>query len=782
MKKLTALVALLILFQMMPVFQTKAQTTKPPLYLFFIGHIEPCLSETSYKSQSTDLLWFKQTAEKYGAKITALFNGSHVERAVKADKTQIFKDLQASGHEVGTHAHPYIQTGELKWKEVGTQVNRNSPTFDMAVADRVWKDNRYWVDKVVAPSTNKTSCDSAYKWSNEGDFAKKYNYTNTAGQRNEYAISYTGYLAPHPFRPAKVDDAKRVLDEDFTQSFVMFDHYPQLGEPAAHNFFDCTLPTVKADFEKKYNQWKNATGDEAQKIWSFGVLHHPGTVVYREQVEEFLKYIKTNYLGKKQADGSHEVVWETVSNIRTRFDTWEKANPGKSSWKYIPTTTPPWGGVGSTALRNVSFEDGYKNYRSYWDSKVGTDSSDARTGKHSFKLSSGKFASTVTQYLNISNGKYALSVWTKGDPKGTLKLQAVLGKTGSQQKRTVSSGNIAASNTWKETKLEFDATGWNLNNVSVYFEGKGSTLIDDFSLVAAKVSPPKPENLPKIHLMIVSHNEEPKGKGVNAKDFLGNKELYLKNRDELVKLCKMIKEKGASYNFQSDWNFLQAVDKYDTSDETSSTNGKNVVKWIKEDMGFSVDAHAHETEYNYADVAYLIAKLGVEPSRVVGGFIYDPPESEAWTKLIPGLFGKIYPDYFWKPEILWGAATFLHKGNDERSTGCWRPKDKYNYTVHDDNQRLIHVGSNQVGVVGVKELVEELASGVAPSDGFYTASYFIGQGQINDTQLQMISKDLDVLNGYVKSGQAVWKTVQETANLWKTEYKGKPFRYQIKLD
>ncbi|MBP7733725.1 MAG: hypothetical protein KA140_08250 [Caldisericia bacterium] len=782
MKKLTALVALLILFQMMPVLQAKAQTTKPPLYLFFIGHIEPCLSDTSFKSQSTDLLWFKQTAEKYGAKITALFNGSHVERAVKAGKTQIFKDLQTSGHEVGTHAHPYIQTGELKWKDVGTQVNRNSSAFDMSIADRVWKDNRYWVDKVVAPSTNKTSCDSAYKWSNEGDFAKKYNYTNTAGQRNEYAISYTGYLAPHPFRPAKVDDTKRVLDEDFTQSFVMFDHYPQLGEPAAHNFFDCTLPTVKADFEKKYNRWKNATGDEAQKIWSFGVLHHPGTIIYRDQVEEFLKYIKTSYLGKKQANGSPEVVWETVSNIRTQFDTWEKANPGKSSWKYIPTTTPPWGGVGSTALRNVSFEDGYKNYRSYWDSKVGTDSSDARTGKHSFKLSSGKFVSSVTQYLNVSNGKYTLSVWTKGDPKGTLKLQAVLGKTGSSQKRTVSSGNIAASTTWKETKLEFDATGWNLNNVSVYFEGKGSILIDDFSLVAAKVSPPKSDNLPKVHLMIVSHNEEPKGKGVNAMDFLGNKELYLKNRNELVKLCKMIKEKGASYNFQSDWNFLKAVDKYDTSDVTSSTNGKNVVKWIKEDMGFSVDAHAHETEYNYADVAYLISKLGVEPSPVVGGFIYDPPESEAWTKLIPGLFGKIYPDYFWKPEILWGAATFLHKGNDERSTGCWRPKDKYNYTVHDDSQRLIHVGSNQVGVVGVTELVQELESGVAPSDGFYTASYFIGQGQITDTQLEKISKDIDTLCDYVKSGRAVWNTVQESANLWKTEYKGKPFRYQISLD
>lgn len=783
MKKLSALIALFLILQVMPGYQSNAQTARPPLYLFMIGHIEPCLSDATYRGQTDDLGWFKLISEKYGAKVTALFNGSYVERAVKASKTKIFTDFQAAGHEVGTHAHPYIQTGDLKWQEVGSKVNRNAPTFDMEIADRVWKDNRLWVDKVVNPKTNKTSCDSAYKWSNEGDYASKYGYTNTAGQRNEYAMSYTGYLAPHPFRPAKVDDPAKVLDEDFSQKFVMFDHYPQLGEPAAHQYFDCTLPKTISDFEKRYSEWKNAKGDEAGKIWIFGVLHHPGTIAFRDQVEEFLKYIKTNYLGKKQADGSPEVVWETVTNIRTKFDQWEKSNPGKSSWKCVPVNPPPWGGEGSKSLRNASFEDGYKNYRSYWDSRGATDSTDARTGKHSLKLTQSRFPIQVTQSLNAGGSKYSLSVFVKGDPKGDFKLQAVLGKSGLPQKRTVTSGSIGSSKDWKEFTFTIDATNSTLNVVSIVFNGKGTVFIDDLSIKTTVATQPPPNaNLPKVRISIVSHNEEPKGMGPNAMDFLGKKDLYLKNRKEMVSLCTMLKEKGVSYNFQSDWNFLMAVEKYDVGDVTKNTNGKNLVKWMRDDMGFSVDAHAHETEYNYADVAYLITKLGVEPSPVVGGFIYDPPESEAWTKLIPGIKGKHYPQYFWKPDILWGAATFLHKGNDERSSGCWRPKDKFNYSVHDDSQRMIHVGNNQAGLPGIKELIEEIESGIAPSDGFYTASYFIGQGQISESKVASIAKDIDTINGYVKSGKAIWSTVQDAAQNWKTDYKGKPFRYQVSLD
>lgn len=783
MKKLSALTALFLLLQIMPGHQIKAQTARPPLYLFMIGHIEPSLSDATYRGQTDDLAWFQATAQKYGVKVTALFNGSYVERAVKAGNTKVFKNLQSTGHEVGTHAHPYIRTGELKWQEVGNKVNRNAPTFDLVTADRVWKDNREWVDKVVDPVTNKTSCDSAYKWSNEGDFASKYDYTNTAGQRNEYAISYTGYLAPHPFRPAKVDDPAKVLDEDLSQRFVMFDHYPQLGEPSAHQYFDCTLPKTISDFERRYSEWKNAKGDEAGKIWIFGVLHHPGTVVFRDQVEEFLKYIKINYLGKKQADGSPEVVWETVSGIRAKFDQWEKANPGKSSWKFIPTTTPPWGGNDSKALRNTSFEDGYKNYRSFWDSRAAIDSSDAKTGKYSLKLMSGKFPIQVAQSLNAGGARYILSVFAKGDPKGDLKLQAVLGKSGLPQKRSVTSGNIPSSKDWREFTFTIDTTDSTLNSVSVVFNGKGTVNIDDLSLTTKVTQkPPASGNQPKVRISIVSHNEEPKGMGPNAMDYLGKKDVYLKNRKEMVALCKILKDKGASYNFQSDWNFLMAVEKYDVGDVVKDTNGKNLVKWIKEDMGFSVDAHAHETEYNYADVACLITKLGVEPSPVVGGFIYDPPESEAWTKLIPGLKGKHYPQYFWKPDYLWGAATFLHKGNDERSTGCWRPKDKYSYAVHDDSQRMIHVGNNQVGLAGIKELIEEIEDGTAPADGFYTASYFIGQGQISDPKVAQIAKDIDTINGFVKSGKAVWSTVQDTAQNWKTEYKGKPFRYKVTLD
>ncbi len=495
MKKLTALLAIVLTFVMTPVGRTEAATSRPPLYLFMIGHIEPCLSDQTYRGMTEDLVWFKKTCEKYGVKITALFNGSYVERAVKAGNTKVFKDLQSAGHEVGTHAHPYIQTGNLKWKDVGSAVNRSSPSFDMKIAEQVWKDNRAWVDKVIDPSTHKTSCISAYQWSNEGDFAKKYGFTNTAGQRNEYAISYTGYLAPHPFRPAKTADEKRVLDEDPSQTFVMFDHYPQLGEPNAHAYFDCTLPKITSDFEKRYSQWKNATGDEAGKIWTFGVLHHPGTVTFRDQVEGFLKFIKENYLGKKQPNGSPEVIWETVSGIRKVYDSWEKANPGKSSWKYVPTNPPPWGGAGSVTIRNGSFEDGFKNFRSYWESRAATDSNDAKSGKHSLKLIGGKTPLSVAQFLNAGNKQYKLSVFVKGDPAGELKIQAYLTKDGQPQKKTLSGTKFTGSKDWTELTLSIDARSWKLASIEMVFTGKGTVYVDDFKLTEQAVSSPQ-TNLP----------------------------------------------------------------------------------------------------------------------------------------------------------------------------------------------------------------------------------------------------------------------------------------------
>jgi hypothetical protein len=285
---------------------------------------------------------------------------------------------------------------------------------------------------------------------------------------------------------------------------------------------------------------------------------------------------------------------------------------------------------------------------------------------------------------------------------------------------------------------------------------------------------------PTLYLTIVMHNEEP---NIRQPDYL-NREFYLQNRETLRQLCLTIRKKGATFNFQSDWNFLQAVAKYDTGDVGGGTNGKNIVKWMVEDLGFEADPHAHATKYSYADVAYLHTTVGVEPSKIVGGFIWAPPESAHWEEFREPIKGRIYPSHSWTAETLWGAATFLHQGKDDQSFGIWRPKDKNNFHVDDPSQRLNNIGngcytsisSKGADIAGVLRFVEAASRGVVSPDGYYTANLFISQGRLDLAVVDHLSKALDTLEPYVKQGIITWSPLMRTVNRWRTEYKSKAFR------
>ena len=186
-------------------------------------------------------------------------------------------------------------------------------------------------------------------------------------------------------------------------------------------------------------------------------------------------------------------------------------------------------------------------------------------------------------------------------------------------------------------------------------------------------------------MSIVSHNEEPGG---THPDFVADRDFYLRNREYTRKLGLMLHEKGAMWNIGSDWNYLVAVSRYDTKEVTINTNGKNILRWLVENLGFEADVHAHETQYNYADVAYLHTVLGVEPSLNVGGFLAEPPDNpQGWEKHIEGISGWKYPDYSWKAKNLWGGGVFHHVGPEPQDTyGIWCPRDRNHFFEHSPDQ------------------------------------------------------------------------------------------------
>ena len=281
--------------------------------------------------------------------------------------------------------------------------------------------------------------------------------------------------------------------------------------------------------------------------------------------------------------------------------------------------------------------------------------------------------------------------------------------------------------------------------------------------------------LPPVYLTIITHNEEPLDGRV---DYTADLNYYLQNRDLLKTLAQAITSRGATYNFESDWNYLQAVAMYDVGSVTDDTAGKNIVRWMKEDLGVEVDPHAHETQYNYADVAYLIEQLGVTPSKNVGGFLYDPADnSQGWEQHANGVYGWVYPSYFWRADHLWGAGTYQHQGNDDHSSGIWRPHDRYNFYVDDPNQRLLYIGGCS-SRPGLEQLLSDIETGRAPADGFYTANLAVPpQDWMTQSDIAQLGSYIDSLAPYVAQGRVRWVTLTEMADLWRTQYGSRPFRY-----
>ena len=305
--------------------------------------------------------------------------------------------------------------------------------------------------------------------------------------------------------------------------------------------------------------------------------------------------------------------------------------------------------------------------------------------------------------------------------------------------------------------------------------GRLIPLVAMLALLGGALPPMLAGELPALHLTVVSHNEEPNGV---RPDYTTNLDYYVSNRALVMLLAETIVSRGATYNFQSDWNYLKAVALFDHGNVVTNTANTNIVRWLSEHIGVEVDPHAHETQYNYADVAYLIAQLNVTPSKNVGGFLYDPPDNpQGWEQHASGLLGRVHTNYFWRADHLWGAATFLHQGNDDRSSGIWRPTNRYNFYEDDPDQRLIYIGAGFGGQTGVMQLLGDIETGRAPSNGFYTATLGMIQDFMTPESIAQLGSFIDSLAPYVAQGRVRWVTLTEMADLWRDQYDEQPFRY-----
>ena len=240
------------------------------------------------------------------------------------------------------------------------------------------------------------------------------------------------------------------------------------------------------------------------------------------------------------------------------------------------------------------------------------------------------------------------------------------------------------------------------------------TLLLTLSLVLAAL--PAMAQGPQVYFSIAVHSEEP-GLGSATVPATPNfstvaKTTYVQWRSAILTFAQLCAARNLPWSFQSDWNFLEGVRRYELPtgaayDATlmTDTAGKNVVRYLSENLGVTLDPHSHENSgYNYADVAWLLTQLGVTPTGVVGGHVYTGTGYQEWPKFVEDPLGLLCEKYSatgyrWKPVVMMGGGTASH-ADDPHGSGIWRPSHTAGTTTASKEQYFTHDPAGQIAAIG----------------------------------------------------------------------------------
>jgi hypothetical protein len=286
----------------------------------------------------------------------------------------------------------------------------------------------------------------------------------------------------------------------------------------------------------------------------------------------------------------------------------------------------------------------------------------------------------------------------------------------------------------------------------------------------------------RIFVTFVSHNEESISNPPCA-PVLTDRARFAANRAAVVSLAQVIWDKRATWNVQSEWEYLLRLSEWETPEERDRTQGLNLVHYLNTFAPghIQVDAHSHEKRgYNYADVAYLLSQLHVPPNGIVGGFTINPIASESWTRLRLPLAGSQYPSYTWQATILSGAASPGHR-DDSNASGIWRPQAAATFHEDDPAQALVNVGNypgagSTLDPAPIAALLAMLRDGQLQAGRMYTVTLMIPQCELDSdpTLIPRVGLLIDQFREDVAKGDLVWATLTEMVRVWRADYESSP--------
>lgn len=260
-----------------------------------------------------------------------------------------------------------------------------------------------------------------------------------------------------------------------------------------------------------------------------------------------------------------------------------------------------------------------------------------------------------------------------------------------------------------------------------------------------------------------------------------NREFYLGLRARLIEVAQRAQALGLPFVLQPDWKILEASLQYEDGSLLDSSNGKNLYRYLHEDLGVTIDPHSHENGgYNYSDVAFLLEQLGVGGSTVIGGHIWDPSLAsfQDWDRFRAPQPGLRNPSFLWRGDVLIGAATPNHV-NDPLASGVWRPLDRDHFFIDDPAGNIVSVGAWANGIDGVEELVALYASGAVPPTTLLTAHWNINPTEYNipGGAEAVAAAHFEPVAALVQQGGVRVVDFQTLVATWTSEYDAAPGPY-----
>lgn len=273
--------------------------------------------------------------------------------------------------------------------------------------------------------------------------------------------------------------------------------------------------------------------------------------------------------------------------------------------------------------------------------------------------------------------------------------------------------------------------------------------------------------LSPLYLSIVMHTEEDMGSCIHPKaripDYDGDEDLLLHFTNVTRAFGKMAQSHGAKISFGSDWTFSHGVELYDPTFYIDM-----------EAMGHEIDAHAHQSCYDYEQVRADIVSAGGSASSVASGLDEDNIYDDI------NFFNELYPEF----RILWGVASPGHDEGEPTAGWVWRPS-RDDWTQHDPEGKYIYIGNGELvnSIESIRDAIQNRRE-----NAINTYSVFLSPRELEaevgaegidsawtvepedctywETKLEWWNDFLSEIDEYVKSGEVQYASLEEVAGIF----------------